>query len=770
MPRWARTSLRRGIDALLLLAGALAGVVAFAYLAPLPAESSAAPPVGTVVLASDGTILWRDTATGIRIPVTLDAVSPAVIDATIATEDQRFRQHPGVDPLAVARAILHFPRERSGASTITQQLARSLYLGGTALPLPLRKAREAVYALQLDARLGKDAILERYLNEAYYGRGAYGIEAAARVYFGVSAANLDIARAAYLAGLPQQPWIGDLGGEEALRRQHHVLDRMLATGRLTPIEHASALAVEITPLDEPTPPIAPHFVRFALDELQRAAPDLRHRPGLIIETTLHPLLQAGAEQQALLQLERLQDSRANNAAVLVLDPRDGRILAMAGNVTPSGLGADYNFAVEPRQPGSALKPFLYGLALQHGYTAASPLLDVPTTLPVRDGVYTPMNYDESYRGVVTLRTALASSLNVPAVRVADQLGVDSFLRELHRYGLSTLTAFDQYDLALALGAGEVRMVDLAAAYGVLATNGVHREPFAIARVRDARGNILYERPSMPGRQVISPEVAFLLTDILADPHGRIAGFGPGSVLELPFPAAVKTGTTTEFRDNWTVGYTPRQVVAVWVGNADNRAMRNVSGISGAAPIWAEVMKLARNVQGPEPFTPPPGLVRAAVCHPTGLLPGPNCPIVADEWFLPGTTPADTESYYVRDVSGQLAIDPPPLARPWLAHGRYPLAAPASPGDTLAIVQPADGAVLFIAPELQRQELIVRVSCPTSVSRLVVRNGSDLLATADGCPGRIVATLATGTHNLRVEAVLDDGRVLHASSRYEVRSR
>lgn len=761
---------RSGIDFLAALTGILLGIVAFAHFAPLADPRALIGPPGTVVLASDGTILWRDTEEGVRIPVSLDSASPAVIAATIAAEDKRFRSHPGIDPLAIARAFIRFPSQRSGASTITQQLARRLYLQGQ--PLLLRKGREAEIAFQLEARYSKDEILELYLNSVYYGRGAYGIEAAARVYFGVSAANLDLARAAFLAGLTQAPAIGEEAGKAARDRQRYVLDRMKATGAIDEVRRRAALAAPLGVRPALDPAVAVHFVSFAREEAERLLPGAGEGGGLIIETTLNPTLELATEQQARLQLARLAPNDAGNATAVVLDPRDGRILAMAGNISRTGEGSAFNMSVERRQPGSALKPFLYGLALQSGFTAASPLLDVPSTFQTAAGTpYSPQDHDRRFRGVVTLRTALASSLNVPAVAMLEQLGPEMFAGRLRDLGIGATAEPDQDGLALALGSAEVSLLELVAAYGALADGGVRFEPFAVTRIRNSAGELLYERPGSGGRRVVPEAVAFIISDILADPAARIPTFGAGSLLDLPFPAAVKTGTTTGFRDNWTVGYTPRQVVGVWVGNADNRPMRDISGVDGAAPIWAEVMKAARGVQGDASFLAPASVSQKSVCMPTGLLPGPDCPLVESEWFVRGTEPIAEENYYVLSpMTGQITINAPAEARPWLAEAGYRLSTGGAP-DTggLAISRPAPGEILYLAPELGRQEFIIRVGCPAGPAALTVFLDDREIAATQRCADTIVAPLEPGPHTVMARAMGTDGKNLEASTSFEVRS-
>jgi membrane peptidoglycan carboxypeptidase len=398
------------------------------------------------------------------------------------------------------------------------------------------------------------------------------------------------------------------------------------------------------------------------------------------------------------------------------------------------------------------------------------VLDIPTTFETRHGGYAPQNYDLAFRGMVTLRTALASSLNVPAVGMLEALGVEPFVDELRRLGISTLEDAGRYGLALALGAGEVSLLELSAAYGVLANGGASVEPFAVTRVRDTAGNVLYERRPPDSHAVIPEETAFIVSDILADPVAREPGFGRGSALELPFAAAVKTGTTTDFRDNWTVGYTPRQVVGVWVGNADNAPMRDVSGVAGAAPIWAEVMVAARLIQGDEAFVAPATVARVEVCPPTELLPGDACPATSSEWFIAGSEPRETEQYYVRDAAGRTRIDPPVAARPWLQDGGHLLTETARPDEAaVRVVQPAPGSVLFVAPELAQQELVVRVGCPPGAKAVTVFADGEAIGSHDSCRDRIVTALTPGEHELRVEVRLATGQVLLAHSEYEVRT-
>ncbi len=744
--------------------GAALALPAFALLAPLPALSMHLVAPGDVILAANGAVIERDVAQGSRIPVGLDEIAPAMIEATIAAEDQRFWQHPGVDPLAITRAASEVFTNPSGASTLTQQLVRRTYLREADLPLLLRKAREALYAVALETRAPKSEVLEAYLNHVYYGRGAYGVEAAAQAYFGVRAAHLDTAQAAFLAGLPQSPSAFDGPGGEAAAtaRQRYVLDRMVATGAL---DEAEADAVAATPLRvaPASLPMARHLSAMVYDELDRVLPG-HPTVGLVIETTLDAGVQHEAERSVRARLARLEDNRAGSAAVVVLDPGDGRLLAVVGSADFDAPAGQINMAVEPRQPGSALKPLLYALALERGYTPASMLLDVPTTFTTKDGPYRPVNYDLKFRGPVTMRVALASSLNVPAVRTLDALGVDAFLEMTHRAGLDSLEAAEAYGLALTLGGGGVRLIDLTAAYGAFATDGTRREPWVVARVTDQAGNVLYERASTPPSAVTSPEVAFLVADMLSDPDARRPGFGPSSILDTPYGAAVKTGTSSEFRDNWTIGFTPERVVGVWVGNADQSPMVHISGVDGAAPIWRDVMTAAVEGLPRRTFAPPEGVVRATVCAPTGLLPGEACPAPMTEWFLAGTEPTQTERYYVREGSS-LAIAPLAEARAWALEAGWRVASEAGGG--VAVVQPAPGAVLYRAPELHSSGLVLRASVPPSAMRVEFYVDGMHAGTGDAARPQVEWTLDPGVHELRVVAYLPDGGVAEATSAYEV---
>ena len=760
----------------LLLAASLVAcsLLAYARFAPLEAPELRATVPGTVVLDAHGTVLERATQDGMRIPVSLDRVAPRMLQATISAEDRRFLQHPGVDPIAIARAALGAVDQRSGASTITQQLARRLYLADSSEPLALRKLHEASLALQLEANRSKGELLALYLNDIYYGRGAYGVEAAARLYFGVGAANLDLAHAAYLAGLPQRPSGYDPAPDPApaRARQGYVLGRMADDGWITADEARAAAALPIEVLPATGAPIAHEFVSLARAELARVRPDLAGRDGLVIETTLDAGLQREVERLMRIRLDEFRDRNVTDAALVAIEPGTGRILAFVASATDGdpAHGGDIDMVLTPRQPGSALKPFLYAAAFEHGFTAATPLLDVATSFPTEDGPYAPLDFDRSFHGVVPLRVALASSLNIPAVRTLDDLGLEAMLEMTRRFGLGTLTEVERYGLGLTLGGGEVRLLDLANAYAALGAGGRLAEPFAVARVRDAAGRVLYERAAATPARVLSPEDAYLLADILSDPDARIPGFGGVTPFDLPFAAAVKSGTSTGFRDNWTLGYTPDVAIGVWVGNADGTPMLNVAGVDAAGPIWHDAMSAAALALTMHDFARPAGIVEATICAPTGLLPGPDCPAPVRELFVAGTVPTATERYYARDAEGRITVDPPIEARDWARAAGLAVRADgsANQGDPLRLVVPVPGTVIYLAPELPAQRAVFRAAVAAGIERVSFAVDGVAIGDAPAAAPWVEWALAPGMHVASASARLPNGSLVTSTALFEVK--
>jgi penicillin-binding protein 1C len=548
---------------------------------------------------------------GRRTWVTLAQISPHLRDATVATEDVTFYTNLGVDPLRIAAAAWTNSTEGrivSGASTITMQLARNLFLGpeeryNTSLD---RKVLEAGLAQELTTRFSKDEILEMYLNLLNYGNLAYGPEAAAQLYFGKPARDLTLAEATLLAGIPQQP--AELDPFRNLtavkRRQSIVLELLVRHEYLTktaadlvfrtPIQFAPA------PVAAPTP-VAPHFIQYVIDVLdERLGAGYTKRSGFNLFTTLDLRMQVMAEK---LVAERVAQGRErynmNNAALVAMRPGSAEVLVMVGSAdfADATIDGQVNVALMPRQPGSTLKPVLYATALDDLLVSpASILWDTPITYDQGGNqLYSPRNYDNKFHGLVTVRSALANSYNVPAVRLLDALGMTRALEGAHALGVRSLTQPPaSYTLSLALGGHEVTLIELVTAYHTIANGGRYLPPEVAVTVLDSRSELLAPLAPPPPVPVITSGTAFLITDILSDNAARTPMFGANSPLQLSRPAAAKTGTTTSFRDNWTIGYTKYLLVGVWVGNSSGQPMRNTTGITGAAPLWRDFMEAVLN--------------------------------------------------------------------------------------------------------------------------------------------------------------------------------
>jgi len=724
---------------------------------------------------------------GDRTWVSLDQIPEELICATIASEDKTFWTNPGFDPRGIARALWSNLQGRKiqGGSSITQQLIKNVVIEperryvsaeGPKWKDYERKITELLLAYRITQKYSKRQILEWYLNTNPYGNLAYGIEAAARVYFGKSASELTLAESATLAPIPQYPRMNPFDNpEEARKRQWLVLDAMVRQGCITREEALAARYEEwkLARFTERFDIKAPHFSIYVRKQLEEMfGPELVYRGGLRVYTTLDLELQEQAQCVARAHIRRLsgedeatvlqealdagctaaqfltplrdydvgRDHNVNNAAVVAIRPATGEILAMVGslNYWDETIDGQFNVAVDGpgRQPGSAFKPFTYLTLLSQGYNAAHMFLDVRTAFKQPNGApYVPENYDRKYHGPQRMRLALARSYNIPAVAALELAGVDNVIRMAHRLGINTLNrGLDYYGLSLTLGGGEVHLLDMTYAFSVFATGGRmygeavpeeerragYRElnPVAILRVEDRNGNILYEYKEPKSQDILSPQLAYLMNSILSDQQARWAGFGHPNPMELSNdrPAAVKTGTTNDFRDGWTVGYTPQLAVGVWVGNTDNSEMKNLPGVRGAGPIWHAVMEYALKDEEIVPFYRPDGLVERAVCAVSGKLPGPHCPTV-NEIFIPGTEPTEHcdihQVYMVNRETGRLCTvhTPPelceervyevysPEAADWLAslpEDRRP-AQPPTEYDTAYGPLPTDAEVAIISP-------------------------------------------------------------------------
>jgi len=543
---------------------------------------------------------------GRRTWVKFDRISPHLIDATVATEDATFFTNSGVDPARIAGAALQNMGEGavvSGASTITMQLARNLFLGfAERYDQKLdRKILEVGLASDLTNAYTKQEIMEMYLNLLNYGHLAYGPEAAAQTYFGKSAADLTLAEATLLAGIPQQPANLDLfvNFEAAKARQKIVLSLMVRHGFLSEVEANVAFAETVVLNPKPLSQTmrAPHFVNYVLDELEsRLGQDYVRRAGLHIYTTLDLALQQAAQDVVQSKVAELQDRFGNdNAALVALRPGTNDVLAMVGSVDffDASIDGQVNVATSLRQPGSSIKPILYATALSDNLISpATVIWDTPVTYTAGvDQTYRPLNYDRKMHGPVTVRAALANSLNIPAVKLLDAVGVVRMLQSAQAMGVHSLwRGAEWYGLSLTLGGGEVTLLDLATAYHTIANGGRYLPPRAILAISDSTGQSLWEESDLRGVQAITPAAASLTTDILSDNQARTPMFGANNSLVLDRPVAAKTGTTDDNRDAWTIGYTRYLLAGVWVGNTDGRPMRRATGASAAAPIWNAFMR------------------------------------------------------------------------------------------------------------------------------------------------------------------------------------
>lgn len=623
----------------------------------------------TRIYARDGqTLLYElvDPQGGHRTVVPFERIPRILKEATVSVEDANFYRNSGVDLRGIVRAVwLNYRNQEivSGGSTITQQLVRNILLPPEERSEISyeRKLREAILAYRVSQEYSKDQILGIYLNEIYYGAQAYGVEAAARQYFGKHVWELTDGEATLLAGLPQSPTSLDpfINLEGARARQRITLDLMAKNGYLTP-QQADAVYAEPIALAPPAIDIvAPHFVFYVRDMLeQRYGPDLVYRGGLRVTTSIDLNLQAEAQRIAQQYITAgangnppLQDRGAHNASVVILAP-DGQILAMVGSIDYNNPDIDgqVNVALAPRQPGSALKPIVYAAALQRGWTPATVIWDTPTRFEQQGIVYEPLNYDDSWHGPQRVRMALANSLNIPAVKTLEFVGVENFVELATRMGITTFNDPARYGLSMALGSVEVRLLDLSTVYNTFRNGGRYQPPASILKVTNNRGEVLDRWQAGTGRQALGDrgeQIAYLITDMLSDNRARWYMFGQGNVMELPDgrPAAAKTGTSNDWRDSWALGYTPDVTVGVWVGNSDNTPMQEIAGANGAGLIWRDLMLMYHQQRPPQPFQRPAGIVEQNVCAATGGLASDACPRSITELFVAGSEPHRVDVTY-----------------------------------------------------------------------------------------------------------------------------
>ncbi len=590
-------------------------------------------PLSTHMYDRNGKLLYEIYKDQNRTMIKLSDVPSYVYDATIAIEDKDFYKHNGVSFFGgILRAlkemfVLH--KGLQGGSTITQQLVKSALL--TPERTITRKVKEIVLALWTEKLYTKDQILEMYLNQVPYGGSSYGIEEAAKTYFGKHASELSISEAAFLAGMPQSPSVYSpyTDPKLATNRRNEVLKRMYELGYITREQNSEAAKDDVAVIPLQTTIYAPHFVFYVKADLEKQYGIQQvEEGGLRVVTTLDLDIQKEAEKIIKEELEKVAYLNVTNAALLVTKPSTGEILAMVGSADYfNGQSGAYNVTTALRQPGSSIKPVTYALALEKGYTAATMLDDVPTAFSIPGGApYVPVNYDGKFHGRVPIRYALANSFNIPAVKMLNTLGVDEMVSFAKRLGISTWGDSSRFGLSLTLGGGEVEMVDMATVFGTFANQGDKTAVTGIQKIYNTRNDLVYEHTPTK-THVLSPETSYILSDILSDNFARRWEFGTNSALEIPgYKVAVKTGTTDMKKDNWTIGYTPDFVVSVWVGNNDNTPMNQylASGITGAAPIWNRMMSYLLTKYGAHWYAKPENVVEK------------QCYFGKTEYFVKGT--------------------------------------------------------------------------------------------------------------------------------------
>jgi penicillin-binding protein 1C len=729
---------------------------------PLPDGLTAPAAAPAIVVADRYGVPLRGTRAGDGTRarwVSIAELDPDLITAFIAVEDRRFFEHHGVDWRAVARAVRDDLRTRrivSGASTLSMQTARLLVGSDRGVA---GKLSQSLWALRLERHLTKQAILEQYLNRVHLGEGTIGVGAATALYFDASPSDVSAGQAALLAGLAHAPANENpfASRERARRVRARAIRRMRADGFIAEGDARRALAEPIIASAARTPFLAPHFTTRVLRWADDSALWLGRASGSdgVLRTSLDLQLQTAIEAEVKHTVDVLGDRGVREAATVVLDNSTGEVLAWVGSPDFwSDTAGQTDMVVSPRQPGSALKPFVYGLAFDRGFTAATVLPDIAREYQTSVGLYRPRNYDHRFHGPVRVREALGSSYNIPAVETAERLGPASVVSVLHAAGFDSLRQnADWYGLGIALGNGDVTLLELANAYRALANGGMWRP------VRWRAAGRAAERG---GRRVISPQSAAIVLDILSDAEARIPAFGISTPFDFGFPVAVKTGTSRHFTDNWAIAVTGRFTVAVWVGNFNGQAMQGVSGITGAGPLLHRAVLESAKRYSPGAFATPRqvGAVAATVCRLSGMRAGPECP-TASEWFIPGTEPVDACDWHQHGV-----VSMPATYADWLATqgaaGADVKARIASATNGFRIVSPLDGDRYSVPPSVDRRYSTVALRAagasapvrwtvdghPVTAPRLTLVPGSHVIRAVSGAATREVRIVVEGGPDVR----------------------
>ena len=623
--------------------------------------SSTSLPQSTKIYDRNSTLLYTIYADKNQSFVPLSHIPKNLQNATIAIEDKDFYNHGAIDIRGIIRAgyATLFKKQLQGGSTLTQQLVKTSLL--TPERTLQRKAKELFESIATELIYSKDKILEMYLNQVPYGGTAYGVDAAAQTYFGKNVSKLTLSEAALLAGLPESPTTFSPFGshpELAKKRQLDVLSNMYNQKYITKGEYEKAKTAPLVYKKISNPILAPHFVLYVKDLLiKKYGSKTVEQGGLSVKTSLDLGLQTFTQDTVASEVAKLVNYNVGNGAALITNPGTGEILAMVGskNYFDETSDGNVNVTLAHRQPGSSIKPINYAVGLIKGFTAATPFIDQATCYPNPSGApYCPKNYDGKFRGVIQMRYALGNSINTSAVQMLKINGIEAMVATASAMGITDYEKDpSRYGLSLTLGGGEVTMLEMVTAYGVFANNGYRIDLHPILKVTDSHGRTLeqYSPPTSPifGKRVLPPGVSFIISDILSDNGARVLEFGPSSALRIgkSLPVPVKTGTTNDLRDNWTIGYTPSFVVAAWVGNNDNTSMSNIaSGVTGAAPIWNTLMNHVIDDKPLEKPTKPSNVIGMNICSTSGLLPPPadkgSCP-TRFEYFILGTQPKRSDA-------------------------------------------------------------------------------------------------------------------------------
>lgn len=780
----------------------ITGVFIFIFFYTQPVISNN----GTIKIWDRNNTLLYESAenTGKKIPVSYDRLPEHLIQAALASEDSTFWTNPGVDFRAMLRSLwlnLQYGSIVTGASTITQQLARTSIISPNQIPKRsvIRKLREIIIALRLNTVYPKKDIMTMYFNQMYFGNLAYGIQAAASVYFGKDTSQLSLAESSFLVGLLSSPDRRNpfTNFKEAKEKQEQILALMLKQGFIGKEQAENAKREKLALTKQHTGIKAAHFVHYVREQLEGL--DIKASEGINIYTTLdYPSFKL-SETIASLWVKKLQGQHdLSNAALVLINNNSGEILSMLGGIDyfDSANAGQVNMTTALRQPGSALKPVTYAAGFMQGYTPATLLYDIKRVFKTQKGEgFSPNDYDGRFRGLVLAREALASSLNIPAVEMLDHVGIFNFLKTARQFGFSTFTQPERYDLSLTLGGGEVKLLELVNSYATFARGGEFKHTYAINKIISDEGKILYSHKDEPGIPVLgkdSKQIAYLISDILSDPKARIPGFGEKNPLVLSHPAAVKTGTTTDWHDNWTVGYTPSYTVGVWVGNNDNHPMQDITGIVGAAPVWNQFFEEFLKGKPVERFIRPDRIKEAEICSLSGKLDDGICPGKKTEIFVEGTEPKQVSQLHkkiridIRNnllagsacpesfVEERIFVNYPPEVYTWAVQDnqevipdRYSSLCTGIQGTSgqtfLEITYPKDKTVFESAPLLvNNQAAVFEANVSGNIKTVQWFVDNRLLKDVRQFPFSVSWPLQTGKHSIRATGITSTNEKITSS--------